>query len=92
MTPNKKPGPQATTQPSPSAAAEAPDWNALSPVALWREWIARSEAQWSEAVSQLLKDPRAGGALHGFELHASSQGPCGAVQAGLYPTFGGRPR
>ena len=64
MTPNKKPGPQATTQPSPSAAAEAPDWNALSPVALWREWIARSEAQWSEAVSQLLKDPRAGGALN----------------------------
>jgi hypothetical protein len=31
---------------------------------MWRDWVARSESQWSETVSQLLKDPRAGGALN----------------------------
>ncbi len=34
------------------------DWQALSPIALWRDWIVKSEAQWSEALSQLLKDPQ----------------------------------
>jgi hypothetical protein len=42
---------------------ESPDFNAFSPVRLWREWIVKSEAQWSETVSQLLKDERTGGAL-----------------------------
>jgi hypothetical protein len=57
-----------TTKKAPAQAAEptaaaAPDWNTISPLALWRDWIARSEGQWSETVSQLLKDPRAGGTL-----------------------------
>lgn len=43
---------------------DQPDWNKLSPTHLWREWIAKSEAQWSEAVSHLLKDERAGEALN----------------------------
>jgi hypothetical protein len=37
--------------------------NAFSPARLWRDWIVKSEAQWSETVSQLLKDERTGGAL-----------------------------
>ena len=41
-----------------------PDWSALSPVRLWRDWIVQSEAQWSEAVSRLLKDERTGEALN----------------------------
>ena len=36
------------------------DWNKLSPLALWRDWLVKSEAQWSESASQLLKDPKAG--------------------------------
>ncbi|MFM8770109.1 MAG: hypothetical protein ACKOD9_20950 [Rubrivivax sp.] len=40
------------------------DWNTISPVKMWRDWIVKSEAQWSEAVSQLLKDERTGGALN----------------------------
>ena len=40
------------------------DWNAVSPVKMWRDWIVKSEAQWSETVSQLLKDERTGGALN----------------------------
>ena len=43
---------------------ESTDWNKLSPAYLWRDWIARSEAQWSEAVSQLLKDERTGEAMN----------------------------
>jgi hypothetical protein len=34
-----------------------------SPVALWRDWIVKSEAQWSEAMTGLLKDERAGAVL-----------------------------
>jgi hypothetical protein len=60
MSTTKTSGPEATK----TAAADAIDWNTLSPVAMWRDWIARSESQWSEAVSQLLKDPRSGGALN----------------------------
>ena len=41
------------------------DWNAVSPVKMWRDWIVKSEAQWSETVSQLLKDERTGSALNG---------------------------
>jgi hypothetical protein len=35
----------------------------LNPLALWREWVVKSEAQWSESLSQLLKDPQAGSAV-----------------------------
>jgi Staphylococcal nuclease homologue len=37
--------------------------NQLNPVAMWRDWIVKSEAQWSEAMSGLLKDERAGTVL-----------------------------
>jgi hypothetical protein len=37
--------------------------NNLNPVAMWRDWIVKSEAQWSEAMSGLLKDERAGTVL-----------------------------
>jgi hypothetical protein len=37
------------------------DWNKLSPMAMWRDWFAKSEAQWSESMSSLLKDPKASG-------------------------------
>lgn len=43
---------------------EQPDWNKLSPQHLWREWIAKSEAQWSEAVTQMLKSEPTGEALN----------------------------
>lgn len=36
------------------------DWNKLSPLTMWRDWLVKSEAQWSESLSQLLKDPQAG--------------------------------
>jgi hypothetical protein len=35
----------------------------LNPMAMWRDWIVKSEAQWSEAMSGLLKDERAGTVL-----------------------------
>jgi hypothetical protein len=35
------------------------DFNQFNPVAMWRDWIVKSEAQWSETVSGLLKDERA---------------------------------
>lgn len=34
-----------------------------NPLALWRDWIAKSEAQWSAATSALLQDERTGKAL-----------------------------
>lgn len=40
------------------------DWNKLSLAHLWRDWIAKSEGQWSEAVSQLLKNEYTGEALN----------------------------
>lgn len=43
---------------------EQPDWNKLSPAHLWRDWIAKSEAQWSEAVSQMLKNEHTGEAMN----------------------------
>jgi hypothetical protein len=39
------------------------DWNALSPAAMFRDWIVKSEAQWSEAMGNLLKDERTGPVL-----------------------------
>jgi Staphylococcal nuclease homologue len=35
----------------------------LNPVAMWRDWIVKSEAQWSEAMSGLLKNEHAGSVL-----------------------------
>jgi Staphylococcal nuclease homologue len=37
--------------------------DAMNPMAMWRDWIVKSEAQWSEAMSGLLKDERAGTVL-----------------------------
>ena len=34
------------------------DWKAVNPVALWRDWIVKSEAQWSQGLSELMKDER----------------------------------
>lgn len=42
---------------------EPTDFDALNPVRIWRDWIVKSEAQWSEALSQLLKNERMGGAV-----------------------------
>lgn len=42
---------------------ESTDWNNFSPSRLWRDWVAKSEAQWSEAISQLLKHEHTGEAL-----------------------------
>lgn len=39
------------------------DWKAVSPVALWRDWIVKSEAQWSQGLSELMKDERLSGPL-----------------------------
>ncbi len=39
------------------------DWSQLNPQAIWRDWVVKSEQQWSEALSTLMKDKRAGGAL-----------------------------
>lgn len=40
------------------------DWNSFSPAQMWRDWIVKSEAQWSETVTQMLKDERTGEALN----------------------------
>lgn len=40
------------------------DWTQVSPATMFRDWIIKSEAQWSEAISQVLKDERAGGVLN----------------------------
>jgi BMFP domain-containing protein YqiC len=34
------------------------DFNDLSPTQIWRNWFVQCESQWSEALTQLLKDPR----------------------------------
>ncbi len=39
------------------------DWNVMSPAKMWRDWVVKSEAQWSETVSGLMKDERAGSVL-----------------------------
>ncbi len=39
------------------------DWNKLSPLVMWRDWLTKSEVQWSQSMSQLLKDPKAGGTV-----------------------------
>ena len=39
------------------------DWSKLNPVAMWRDWIVKSEQQWSETMSKMLKDERTAGPL-----------------------------
>ena len=39
------------------------DWSKLSMAAMWRDWVVKSEQQWSENMSRLLKDEKAGGVL-----------------------------
>lgn len=53
----------AGANPGSNGAASA-DWSSFSPARMWRDWIVKSEAQWSETVSQLLKDERTGDALN----------------------------
>ena len=36
----------------------------MSPARVWRDWIARREAQWGDSVSKLMKDERAGEVLN----------------------------
>jgi len=43
---------------------EQPNWMSLSPMHLWRDWIAKNEAQWSETVSRMLKDEHISKALN----------------------------
>jgi hypothetical protein len=40
------------------------DWNKFSPATVFRDWIAKSEAQWSQTVSEMTKDPRASSMLN----------------------------
>lgn len=40
------------------------DWSKLNPQTMWRDWVVKSEQQWSEALSTLMKDERAGGTLN----------------------------
>ena len=39
------------------------DWNKLNPATMWRDWIVKSEQQWSETMSKMLKDERTAGPL-----------------------------
>lgn len=39
------------------------DWNKLNPATLWRDWVVKSEQQWSETMSKMLKDERTGGVM-----------------------------
>ncbi len=39
------------------------DPNNLNPVALWRDWFVKCEAQWSDALSTAMKDQTTSGAL-----------------------------
>lgn len=57
---------QANSQTNPSAGVDGlpqVDWNAFNPVAMWRDWFVKSEAQFSDVVTRLLKDERAGAPL-----------------------------
>ncbi len=39
------------------------DWSKMSMATLWRDWIVKSEQQWSEHMSRMLKDETAGPVL-----------------------------
>lgn len=43
---------------------EQVDWAKFSPMTAFRDWVAKSEAQWSQTVSELMKHPRASGMLN----------------------------
>jgi hypothetical protein len=47
------------THPDPIA-----DWSKFNPQTMWRDWVVKSEQQWSEAMSTLMKDERTGGTLN----------------------------
>ena len=36
------------------------NWNQMNPMAMWRDWVVKSEAQWSDAVAQMMKNEQAG--------------------------------
>lgn len=40
------------------------DFNKFSPATMWRDWVAKSEQQWSEAMSTLMKDEKAGAPIN----------------------------
>ncbi len=40
------------------------DFNKFSPATMWRDWVAKSEQQWSEAMSTLMKDEKAGAPMN----------------------------
>ena len=40
------------------------DWSKFNLATMWRDWIVKSEAQWSDAVSKMLKDERTGRMLN----------------------------
>ena len=40
------------------------DWTRFNPIAYWRDWIVRSEEQWSAALSSVMKDERTGSLLN----------------------------
>ena len=39
------------------------DWSKMSMATMWRDWVVKSEQQWSEAMSRMLKNETTGGAL-----------------------------
>jgi hypothetical protein len=40
------------------------DWSQLNLAAMWRDWVVKSEAQWSDTVSKMLKDEHSGPLLN----------------------------
>jgi hypothetical protein len=40
------------------------DWTRFNPIVYWRDWIVRSEEQWSAALSSVMKDERTGSLLN----------------------------
>ena len=62
--PPTQPSERAGPLPSANPAAPCAEGSPVSPAALWREWVTKSEQQWSEALSLLLKDERVSRALN----------------------------
>ena len=40
------------------------DWKDFSPAAMFRDWVMKSQAHWSEAISGMIKDERTGAMLN----------------------------
>jgi hypothetical protein len=55
--------PKQPPKPQPNTMTE-PHLNLPDFTAMWRDWVVKSEQQWSEAATQLLKDERAGSLLN----------------------------